>query len=587
MESGQRELRVRPVAALEGLRPYATEAVLQPVDLRLDGNEGIEPPESVFDAARAAGVGSVRTYPSAAELERVLAERVGCDPSMVLVTAGADDGLDRACRAVLGPGRELVTATPTFEMIPRSARLVGAGVVEVPWWDGEYPLAAIMGAVSERTGAIAVVSPNNPTGLIAGEADVRALAERFPACLIMLDGAYEEFAERPLSMLALEYPNVVAFRTMSKAWGLAGIRVGYCFGDARVMRWLRTTGGPYAVSGPSIAMALERLGADQARTEAYVANVRRERDLLGKQLAARGVRAARSEGNFVLARFEEGSARDDRWVRDALAGVGVLVRRFGSRPELKGALRMTCPGEPGAFARLSMGLDAALGPEAILFDLDGVLADVSRSYRRAIIETCATFGVTVTAEEIARAKAEGDANNDWILSRRLLARAGVERSLEEVTARFEEIYQGTDAAPGLRATETLLCDPLVLKRLALRLPLAIVTGRPRADAMRFLAEKGILPVFRTLVCMEDAALKPAPDPALKAMRRLGVRSAWMIGDTVDDVRCARGAGVIPLGIVQPGEAADPAAREAAALTLLKAGAARVLDRVEQIEELLS
>lgn len=587
MDAGQRELRVRPVGALEGLRPYATEPVLQPVDLRLDGNEGIEPPESVFDAARAAGVESVRTYPSAAELERVLAARIGCDPSMVLVTAGADDGLDRACRAVLGPGRELVTAVPTFEMIPRSARLTGAGVVEVPWWEGPFPLAAIVGAVNERTSAIAVVSPNNPTGLVASEADVRELAERFPASLIMLDGAYEEFADSPLSGLAQRYPNVVAFRTMSKAWGLAGIRVGYCFGDPRVIRWLRTTGGPYAVSGPSIAMALERLGSPQDRTEAYIANVRRERDLLAAQLGKHGVKTARSQGNFVLARFGEGAVRDDRWVRDALAGVGVLVRRFGSRPELKGALRVTCPGEPRAFARLSAGIDAALAPEAVLFDLDGVLADVSRSYRRAIIETCAAFGVTVTTEQIALAKAEGNANNDWILSQRLLARQGVERTLQEVTATFERIYQGTESAPGLRATETLLCEANVLKRLALRVPLAIVTGRPRADAMRFLAEKGILPVFRTLVCMEDAALKPSPEPAEKALRRLGVRSAWMIGDTVDDVRCARGAGVIPLGIVQPGEAGDPAAREAAALTLLKAGAARVLDRVDQIEELLS
>ncbi len=586
MGAGERELLVRPVGAVEGLLPYSTEPVLQPVDLRLDGNEGVVPPVEVFEAARRAGVERVRSYPSAAELERELAARIGCAASMVLVTAGADDGLDRACRAMIGPGRELVTATPTFEMIPRSARLTGGTVVEVPWWEGPFPIDAIEASVNERTAAIAVVSPNNPTGLVASTADVERLAARFPKCLILLDGAYEEFADEALTGLALRYPNVVAFRTLSKAWGLAGLRVGYCFGDARVIGWLRATGGPYAVSGPSIAMALDRLRADQTRTEGYVANVKREREILAGQLGRLGVKAARSQGNFVLARFEAGAVRDDRWTRDALAGLGILVRRFGSRPELKGTLRITCPGEPEAFMRLASGLNAALEPEALLFDLDGVLADVSGSYRRAIIETCASFGVEVTPEQITAAKAEGNANNDWALSQRLLARKGVERGLDEVTAAFERIYQGTEEKPGLRATETLLCDVRVLKRLALRLPLAIVTGRPRADAMRFLAEKGVLPLFRTLVCMEDAALKPMPDPALKALRRLSVRSAWMIGDTVDDVRCARGAGVVPLGVVQPGEAADPASRTAARETLLRAGAARVLERIAELEELL-
>jgi histidinol-phosphate aminotransferase len=579
--------KLLPIEALRGLKPYSTDALPQPVDLRLDANEGLYPPPSIFDAAAAQGPASIRLYPTLKALQDRLANLVGCDSSQLLVTAGADDALDRACRAFLSPGKELVVPSPTFEMIPRSARLAGAKVIEIPWWEGEFPLAQIQAAVTPNTAAIAVVTPNNPTGLAARAADVAALATQFPHILIMLDAAYEEFADQPLSRLALELPNVVAFRTLSKALGLAGLRVGYCFGHQQVISWLRATGGPYAVAGPSAAIALAQLDDPQNSNTSYIEQVRIERDQLSDVLNTLGVPAAPSQGNFVLARFKKASARNDLWTRDALAGLGILVRRFSSRPELENTLRITCPGQPGSFRRLVRALHAALKPQALLFDLDGVLADVSRSYREAIIQTCASFGVTISPDQITAAKAAGNANNDWILSQRLLAQQGVNLSLAEVTAKFESIYQGTESAPGLRSTEILLCDPSLLKRLAFKLPLAIVTGRPRQDAIRFLAEKNILQFFTTLVCMEDAELKPSPAPALRALARLGVQSAWMIGDTVDDVRCAKDAGVVPLGIVQPGEAASPATRLAATNTLLSAGAARVLSTIEDLEELLA
>lgn len=580
---GRARLDVEPVERVRGVRAYATERVPQPIDLRLDANEGPAPAECVMNALASIDSERLRRYPSSGALEAKLAQRLGCAAERVLVTAGGDDGLDRACRAVLGPGREIIVPTPTFEMIPRWARLTGADVVEVAWGDKTFPVEAILSSVTERTAAVAVVTPNNPTGLVATSADVARLARALPKALIMLDLAYTEFAEEDLTGLALTEPNVVAFRTMSKAWGLAGLRVGYAVGDERVIGWMRACGGPYAVSGPALALAEAAL--EGVSVGASLECVRRERALLRELLSELGAGTTASEANFVLARFEPGP-RDEVWVRDALAGLGVLVRRFVGRPELAGALRITCPGEAGAFGRLARGLRAAVRPEAMLFDLDGVLADVSGSYRRAIVETAAGYSVRVTPERIAAAKARGNANNDWILTRELLAEAGVERPLEEVTARFEAIYQGDEVRPGLRSVETLLCEPAVLRRLSVRLPLAIVTGRPRADAERFLSEKGIRQYFRTLVCMEDAPNKPAPDPALRAMSRLGVGAAWMIGDTVDDVRCARAAGVVPLGVVQPGEAGDPASRAAAAAALLSAGAARVLDRVEQLEELL-
>ena len=122
----------------------------------------------------------------------------------------------------------------------------------------------------------------------------------------------------------------------------------------------------------------------------------------------------------------------------------------------------------------------------------------------------------------------------------------------------------------------------MLERLAKRLPLAVVTGRPRDEARWFLEREGLAPLVRAVVCMEDAARKPDPAPVRLALTRLGVRRAWMVGNTPDDIRAATGASVVPLGIVAPG---DDLTATAAALT--DAGAARVLDQLTDLEELLS
>ena len=210
-------------------------------------------------------------------------------------------------------------------------------------------------------------------------------------------------------------------------------------------------------------------------------------------------------------------------------------------------------------------------PDALLLDLDGVLADVERSYRALVVATAATFGVAITRAGVLAATLAGDANNDWRLTQRLLADRGVHVPLDEVTARYQARYLGTDGGPALRETETLIPPLAVVEALAARLPLAVVTGRPRDEAAWFLDREGLAPLIATTVAMEDAPAKPDPAPVRLALDRLGVRAAWMVGDTPDDVRAAVAAGVTAWGVVAPGD--DPAAAGAA---LLAAGATAVL-----------
>jgi histidinol-phosphate aminotransferase len=547
--------------------------------LRLDRNEGLLPSPAALAELAQADPELLRRYPDVTELTALLAARSGVAPERVIVTAGADEAIDRVCRAFLAPGRTLLLPDPSFEMLDRYAALAGGELARVPWTEDAFPTDGFLERIDARTAVVAVVSPNNPTGGVATLADVRRIAAAAPDALILLDHAYAEYADDDLTTAVLDLPNVLVARTLSKAWGLAGCRVGYAIGSQQIVSVLRAAGGPYPVAGLSIALALRQLERGGVSLAAHVARVREERGALTRQLSRLGLSPRRSQANFVF--VECGPGGRARFCATALAALGVLVREFRDRPGLGTALRITLPGEPAAFDRLTNALDTALAPQAIVFDLDGVLADVRESQRAAMIATGAAYGVTVTMQDIEDALRAGDAANDWIVTQRLIAARGVQADLEGVTARFQTLYLGTAGSPGLRERERLIVPRALFERLSQRLPLAVVTGRPREEARWFLEREGLADRFRAVVCMEDAARKPDPAPVRLALARLGVRRAWMVGNTPDDVRAAAGADVVPLGIVAPGD--DLSATAAA---LADAGAARVLNQLADLEELL-
>ncbi len=579
----------RPSPLLRALKPYSSPSQPRPIDLKLDANEGPAPSSVLLEWLQTRGSELLRRYPSASALESQIAARNGVDPSRVIVTAGADDALERIARAVLAPGREAILTTPTFEMLARYAKLAGGEVVESPWLDEPFDVDAIESKIGPRTAAIFLVTPNNPTGQVISAEAIRRLSASIPAGLLVVDLAYTEYADEDLTEVVLSLPNAVAVRTFSKAWGLAGLRVGYAIGPVEVIGWLRAAGHPYAVSGPSLAIASSWYDAGRTRVDASVRRVRLERRELVAHLQDLGFSSIESQANFVLARFDD-PRLSAHLVADLFASQGIAVRRFPAGGVLESYLRITLPGDATSFNRLCKALTTALRPRAILFDMDGVLADVSGSYRQAIVRTAASFGVNLSGAEITRAKDAGNANNDWVLTQRLLKARGVDVPLEDVIRAFESFYHGDPddpaAAPGLWRTETLLIDRSELESLAKRYTLAVVTGRPRRDAERFLAHFGIADIFEVVVTMEDAPPKPDPRPVSIALERLGLRAAWMIGDTPDDLVAARRAGVAGLGVLAPGDRSTEDRAFEAGRTLVNAGAARVLTSVTELAEVL-
>lgn len=338
-------------------RTYRRAAAPGPVRLKLDANEG--PPlqlEWLLEELQRAGTEWARRYPNAQELEARLAARFDVEPDRVLVTAGADEALDRCCRAFLSPGGTLLVAEPTFEMLPLYARLSGGDLVGVPWAPGPFPIQEMLKSVARRTAIITIVSPNNPTGEVASGSDLERLAAAAPHALILLDHVYAEYADEDLTGTALRLPNVVTVRTFSKAWGLAGCRVGYVVGARVVIDALRAAGGPYPVAGWSLALAAARLEQGGAELAAHVGRIRLERARLTTLLGGLGQVPRQSQANFVFADFGPDAGR----VQAALAADGILVRGFPGRPGAETGLRITLPGDPDAFAELGGALERIL-----------------------------------------------------------------------------------------------------------------------------------------------------------------------------------------------------------------------------------
>ncbi len=546
--------------------------------LDLSRNEGDRPSADVLGRLGDRLPDLLRDYLEPSGLEADLAALLGVDPNRVLVTTGGDDALDRVFRAFVRSGRKVAYPVPTFEMIPAFARMAGARIQEIPHGWGVLPLDELALATDEETDLVAVISPDNPTGTAATTDQLVALADGLPGDVTFLvDQAYVEFGDEDPSAALLEFPNVVLVRTLSKAWGLAGLRVGYAVSTSERIAAMRNVGGPYPVSSLGLEVARLRLATGRARMEAFVAETRDRRSVLMDMFRGLGGDPVPSQANFVTARLPRPS-----WVAAGLQAQGIRVRSFPHLPE---HVRITVPRSAEELERLNEAVKVLIQPQALLFDMDGVLVDVGSSYREAIVQTCRSYGLTITPGDIARVKARGNANDDWALTHEILLAGGTEADLAEVTRRFEDLYQGTNGRPGLRETESLILPREGLEAAAARGPLGIVTGRPRADAQRFLVEHGIDDLFGVVVCREDAPLKPSPEPVRFALAEIGVSTAWYYGDTPDDMRAAAAAGVVPIGVIAPGGGEmerEALVRSGAAITVAAASALSATLDLEEV-----
>lgn len=306
--------------------------------LRLDFNENSSgcSPRVLETLARING-DLLSKYPERGPVEAIAAEFLGLAREQVLLTNGVDEAIHLVCETYLEPGDEALIVVPTFSMYEIYARATGADLLAIPARrDFEFPTAAVLTAISEKTKLIAIANPNNPTGKVVPRERLIDVIEEAPDAAVLIDEAYFEFYGHTVMDLVGKYENLFIARTFSKAYGLAGFRVGMLAGNAAQMKLVRRVSSPYNVNGVALACLPEAL-ADREYVAGYSAEVRGGRRRLENELAQLGIQYWPSQANFVLARFGEFR----KPFVDAMRARGILVRDRNSDPGCEGCVRIT------------------------------------------------------------------------------------------------------------------------------------------------------------------------------------------------------------------------------------------------------
>jgi histidinol-phosphate aminotransferase len=317
------------------LKPYRSARQEYIDGILLDANE------NAFGSPINADGLSLNRYPDPYQrlLRKKLAELNGVGDGNVFVGSGSDEAIDLLFRIFCEPASDsILTAEPTYGMYRVSANIHNVSVIS-SLLTPEFQLDTgdILANVNRNSKMIFCCSPNNPTGnLLRGE-DIRLICESVPA-VVVVDEAYIEFSKaESLSLYVQSYPNLVILRTLSKAWGLAGIRLGYCIADPIIIEYLMKVKAPYNVNLLSSHYALavlEKPKAMQSSVSAIIAERKRLKEALRSFKNVKNVYP--SDANFLLVRFTE-----SKQVLSELIGRGIIVRDRSGEPGLANCLRIT------------------------------------------------------------------------------------------------------------------------------------------------------------------------------------------------------------------------------------------------------
>ncbi|GIH28961.1 putative phenylalanine aminotransferase [Acrocarpospora phusangensis] len=299
---------------------------------KLSSNESPEPPLPSVVRAIAEAATQIHRYPDPAALRLVeaLSARYGVPADHIALGAGSVTVAQQLFETVGEPGAEVIYAWRSFEAYPLLADLSGVTSVRVPLKDETHDLDAMADAITPNTRMILVCNPNNPTGTVNRAGELKRFLDRVPEnILVILDEAYREYVrdeDVPDGLtIYRDRPNVAVLRTFSKAYGLAGLRVGYLIGQEPVAGAVRKAMMPFAINHLAQAAAVASLQAEEellARVETVVAERARVRDAL----VAQGWLVPQSEANFVWLRL----AGDTPAFAEVCAAAGVAVRPFGN-----------------------------------------------------------------------------------------------------------------------------------------------------------------------------------------------------------------------------------------------------------------
>ena len=409
--------------------------------------------------------------------------------------------------------------------------------------DLSFPTNKILEAINKNTKIVILVNPNNPTGTSIKRNDIRRIAQKakINGALVLIDEAYYQFYGKTSIPLIKKYDNLFISQTFSKAFGLAGLRLGYIISIKDNIKIIQKALSPYSVNNLAVVCACAAL-EDLAYVKNYVQEVEKSKLALYKELEKLGIKYYKSDANFILLNIGSQSAKFCQKLREK----GVLVRDRSSDTLLNGCVRITLGTlkQTEELIKALRQLVKEINP-LLIFDIDGVLVDVSKSYRVAIKKTSEYFSKReIDFDEIQDFKNKGGLNNDWDLTRAIIRDKDIVVDKKSIIRKFQSYYNK------LKNNEKLILNKKLLKKLSNKYTLAILTGRPKNEAYYVLKKNKVAKYFKTIVFMQDVAKqKPNPEGLMKILKQFSNSEAYYFGDSIDDMKAAVLAKINPIGVL--------------------------------------
>ena len=328
---------LRPSATVQRMKEYHPP-LGDRSGLRLHFNENtFACSPRVLDALGRISRGDLTRYPEREPVERRVAQHLGLTPAQVLLTNGVDEAIHVLCQTYLDADAEMLLPVPTYSMYEVYASGTPARIVQIPAEAGfRFPLDALLAAITPATRLIAIANPNSPTGQTVGRDDLLRIVAAAPHAAVLVDEAYFHFFGKTVLDLVGQSPNVIVARTFSKAYGLAGLRLGVLCAAEEQMQWMRRAISPYSVNSVALACLTAALD-DEEYLRWYVSEVLASRSTFEAALTGLGVPFWPSRANFVLVNI----GVQHRAFVESMRARGVLVRDRSNDPGCDGCVRIT------------------------------------------------------------------------------------------------------------------------------------------------------------------------------------------------------------------------------------------------------
>lgn len=556
---------------IQNIQAYSVPLFEEEGYLKLDSNESdFGPSPKVIEALRQVVASDVQYYPFYGELLQKIADFHKVSIDNVILTAGADEAISSIFSTFLEYGQNVLTVTPSFVMPKIYSKVNGLNYIEIPYlkkW--MFPIDEFIQNI-DSADLIHLTTPNSPTGEVIEQNMIQKIIKKADKKAVLIDETYGNYSDVTNINLIQNSENIFIVRSFSKDFALAGLRLGYIVSSAENIKELRKYLSPYNVSNLTVKAGLAALD-DHEYFKNVKIEIEKSKKLLTEAFEKLGAKIYPSQTNFLCVDFGEKAD----FIYKKLIDNKIKVKYFAQTPMLENCMRIAIP-KPDNAQKIINALEIK---PTIVFDVDGVLIDASKSYRVAVQKTFNQLcGKEVTAEELSATKKLGGLNNDWDLTEYLLKKYGYEVDKDKIIDIFNSYYAK------LAEIEEPLVTQEFFESLSKNYNLAIFTGRVKEEAYYTLDKHGFTKYFYPIVTMLDVGLeRQKPDClGLEIIKeKIITDKIYYLGDTIDDMVCAITANVVGIGVLPPQDKSEEL------VSILKSKkAVVVLEQTKDLEQFL-